>query len=66
MTVLQSLPGKIKSNGAAPVSTPDTPATIAPLPVAGPARRPLLFASAIWSVEHRPGFAVSSLYGRGK
>ncbi len=63
MTVLQSLPGKIKGNGAAPLSTPDTPATIAPLPTACPKRRKSLFAHQIWSVENKPRFACSAIYG---
>ena len=66
MTLLQSLPGKIKANGAVPLSAPDSPATITLPPVARPPRRKSLFATQIWSVESRPSFASSSLYGRGK
>ncbi len=63
MTLLQSLHGEIKNNGGAPLSTPDTPATIAPLPTARPKRRKSLFAHQIWSAERKPSFARSSIYG---
>jgi len=55
-------PGKIKG-GNAPLSTPDSPATTLPLPVAHTKKRKSAFASQIWSVERRPGFAFPSLYG---
>ena len=66
MTLLQSLPDKIKGNGAVPLSTPDSPATIASPPIARPLKRKSFFAGEIWTVESKPGFAFSSLYGRGK
>ena len=63
MTVLQNPRVKIKGNGAAPLSTPHNPATVVPLPVAQPKKRKSLFARQIWSVEHKPSFARSSIYG---
>ena len=63
MNVIKNLPGKIKGNGTAPVSTPDTPATTAPLPTARPKKRDSFFSPQIWSVERRPRFARSSIYG---
>ena len=63
MTVLQNRKDNSKSNGTALISTPDTPATIAPLPAARPKKRKSLFAHQIWSVEHKPRFARSSIYG---
>ncbi len=63
MKVLQSLNGERKGDGAAQLSTSDTPATIAPLPTACPKRRKSLFAHQIWSVERKPRFSRSSIYG---
>ena len=63
MTLLHTPPSTIKGNGAAPLSTPHNPATIAPLPTAHPKKRESLFACQIWSVERQPRFARSSIYG---
>ncbi len=63
MNVIKNLPGKIKGNGTAPVSTPDTPATTALLPAARPKRRESLFAGQIWNVERKPTFTHSRIYG---
>ena len=63
MTFLQNPNDKSKGNGAAQLSTPHTPATIAPLPTAHPKKRKSHFAHQIWSVENKPRFACSSIYG---
>ena len=66
MSGLRNSTAKRKNNGAAPVSTPDTPAPGTPLPITHPKKRNSFFARQIWSVERRLGFAFSSLYGHGK
>ncbi len=63
MKVLQSLNGERKGDAAAQLSTSDTPATIAPLPTTCPKKRESLFAHQIWSVERKPRFSRSSIYG---
>ena len=63
MTFLQNPNDKSKGNGAAQLPTPDTPAAIAPLSTAYPKKRESLFAHQIWSVENKPRFACSSIYG---
>ncbi len=63
MSGLQNSTAKRKNNGTGPVPTPDTPATIAPLPAAHPKRRESLFVRQIWSVERKPTFTRSRIYG---
>ena len=63
MRILRVFSKEIKNNGAAQLSTPYTPAAIAPLPTAHPKKRESLFARQIWSVERQPRFARSSIYG---
>lgn len=63
MSVLHNPRVKSKGNGAAQLSTSHNPAPVVPLPLAQPKKRKLLFACQIWSVEHKPSFARSSIYG---
>ena len=63
MESLSKLTKNSKSNGGASLSTPHNPAAGVPLPTAQPKQRKSLFALQIWSVEHRPSFAQSSIYG---
>ncbi len=63
MSGLQNTTEQFKDNGAGPVPTPDTPATIAQLPTAHPKRRESIFALQIWNVERKPAFTRSRIYG---
>ena len=63
MSVLQTFDVKSKGAVAAPPSRRRDLATVVPLPTAHPKKRKSLFAHQVWSVEHKPSFARSSIYG---
>ena len=59
MTVLHNLNVKSKGNGAAPLSSRHP----WPARLPHPKKRKSLFAHQIWSVERKPRFACSAIYG---
>ncbi len=63
MSGLQNTTEQFKDNGAGPLSTAHTPATITPLPTARSKKRDSFFSREIWSAERKPSFARSSIYG---
>ena len=63
MQTLQNHSGESKGNGAAPHSRRHDPAAVVSPPTAQPKKHKSLFALQIWSVEHKPSFARSSIYG---
>ena len=65
MSGVRNFTDERKNNGAPALPRPHAPVPGAPLPISPYTKRPLLFSREIWAVEKRPGFAFSSLYGRG-
>ena len=63
MEVLQNPRSDSKGNGAAPPFRCHDPAAFVSPPTAQPKKHKSLFALQIWSVEHKPSFARSSIYG---
>lgn len=63
MTVLHTPPSTIKGDDVSPPSNTHGPAPVIPFPVARPNRRESLFARQIWSVERKPRFSRSPIYG---
>ena len=64
MDVLPDSQVESKGNGAAPPSRRHDPAAVVSFRTALTSKqRKSLFAREIWSVEHKPSFARSSIYG---
>ena len=67
MTLLANSADKYNKNGAAPLFAPHSAPNGTRFPqINQTMTRKSIFARDLWRVETRPGFAVSSLYGRGK
>ena len=63
MQFLADFQRKRKNNGTAPPSKRRDLAAVVPFPTAQPKKHESLFALQIWSVERKPSFARSSIYG---